>query len=220
MTQILAIDDEPDMLRLLQRGLSLDGHRVTVTPDGAEGVRLARRLRPLLVILDLIMPRMGGREVLHEVVTGSTKPKVIMLSGVHDVSARVDCLEAGAADFLVKPFALQELRARVHAQVRSFESPTAQRVTCGRLVLDRFARTLSVDGREVTLTTRECQLMAHLMSKPDAVCSREELLAEVWDLTFDPGTNVVDACVRRLRGKLDDDPIETVRNVGYTLRSC
>ncbi len=220
MTHILAIDDEPDMLRFLQRGLSSDGHRVTVTPDGVEGVRLARQIRPFLVILDLVMPRIGGREVLRQLVAGTTKPRVIVLSGVRDVETRVDCLESGAADFLTKPFAFKELRARVHAQTRSIDSPNEQRLTAGRLVLDRVTRTLVVDGREVSLTTRECQLLSHLMSRPDIVCSREELLAEVWELSFDPGTNVVDACVRRLRSKMDDDTIETVRNVGYTLRSA
>jgi DNA-binding response OmpR family regulator len=136
------------------------------------------------------------------------------------VQTRVECLESGAGDFLVKPFVLMELRARVHAQLRSIHSPTEQGLAACGLVLDRFTRTLVVDGREVTLTTRECQLLAHLMSKPDTVCSREELLAEVWELSFDPGTNLVDACVRRLRSKMNDDTIETVRNVGYALRSA
>jgi two-component system, OmpR family, response regulator len=220
MSSVLAIDDEPDMLRLIQRGLSRDGHTVTACSDGAEGLRLARRSAPNVVVLDLMMPRVDGWEVLNALAHDAVLPPVIVLSGVADMPTRVNCLEAGACDFLVKPFPMMELRARVHAHTRAYGSQwSGGRVVVGRLALDPVERTLRVDGRLVPLTSREFHLLAHLMAKPDVCCTREELLAKVWGYQFDPGTNVVDACVRRLRAKIGQDSIETVRNVGYRLAS-
>ena len=220
MCSVLVIDDEPDILRFVQRGLSADGHAVTVSTDGADGLRLARQQRPNVVILDLMMPRLGGREVLQSL-SSTGRTRVIVLSGVADVRTRVSCLEAGAADYLQKPFAMAELSARVHAQMRSYrDDDVPESLTAGRLTLDLVMRTLQVDGRQVSLTNREFLLLQHLMSKPDVTCSRQELLSEVWGYTFDPGTNVVDACVRRLRSKMKSDAIDTIRNVGYTLRSA
>ena len=221
MSNVLVIDDEPDILRFIQRGLTTDGHTVTVTSDGADGLRLARQQHPNVIILDLMMPRLDGREILRVLASTAVKPRVIVLSGVADVRTRVGCLEAGAADYLLKPFAMAELIARVHAQTRSYrddEMPDA--IEAGGLSLDLVLRTLHVDGRAVALTNREFLLLQHLMSKPDVTCSRQELLAEVWGYSFDPGTNVVDACVRRLRSKMKSDAIDTIRNVGYTLRSA
>jgi DNA-binding response OmpR family regulator len=221
MSSVLVIDDEPDILRFIQRGLSADGHTVTVSSDAADGLRLARQQRPNVVILDLVMPRVGGREVLQSMASSTTGTRVIVLSGIADVRTRVNCLEAGAADYLQKPFAMAELSARVHAQTRSYrEFDAPESLTTGRLSLDLVMRTLLVDGRHVPLTNREFLLLQHLMSKPDVTCSRQELLAEVWGYTFDPGTNVVDACIRRLRSKMKSDAIDTIRNVGYTLRSA
>jgi DNA-binding response OmpR family regulator len=221
MTNVLVVDDEPDILRFIQRGLMADGHTVTVSSEGADGLRVARQQRPKVIILDLMMPGLDGRAVLKELVSTSPAPRVIVLSGMADVRTRVGCLEAGAADFLLKPFAMAELIARVHAQTRSYRSDEApDALEAGRLTLDLVQRTLYVDGRSVTLTNREFLLLQHLMGKPDVTCTREELLSEVWGYSFDPGTNVVDACVRRLRSKIKSDAIDTIRNVGYTLRSA
>jgi DNA-binding response OmpR family regulator len=221
VSNILVIDDEPDILRFVQRGLMADGHTVTVSPDGADGLRLARQQHPKIVILDLVMPKLDGREVLQSLAAVAVKPKVIVLSGVADVRTRVSCLEAGASDYLLKPFAMMELIARVHTQIRSLRDDEApEELAAGRLTLDLLLRTLYVNGRSVPLTNREFLLLQHLMSKPDEVCTRDELLSEVWGYSFDPGTNVVDACIRRLRSKIDADAIDTIRNVGYTLRSA
>jgi DNA-binding response OmpR family regulator len=221
MSNVLVIDDEPDILRFIHRGLSADGHTVTVSSDGEDGLRLARQQRPNVIILDLMMPGLDGRAILNALSAAAAKPRVIVLSGMADVRTRVSCLEAGAADFLLKPFAMAELIARVHAHTRSYrddESPES--LEAGRLTLDLVLRTLSVDGRSVILTNREFLLLQHLMSKPGVTCSRQELLSEVWGYAFDPGTNVVDACIRRLRSKMKSDAIDTIRNVGYTLRSA
>jgi len=221
MSNVLVIDDEPDILRFIQRGLTADGHTVTVTSDGADGLRLARQQHPNVIILDLMMPRLDGREILRVLASNAVKPRVIVLSGVTDVRTRVGCLEAGAADYLLKPFAMAELIARVHAQTRSYrDDEIPDSVETGGLTLDLVLRTLHVDGRTVPLTNREFLLLQHLMSKPDVTCSRQELLSEVWGYSFDPGTNVVDACIRRLRSKMKSDAIDTIRNVGYTLRSA
>jgi DNA-binding response OmpR family regulator len=221
MSNVLVIDDEPDILRFIQRGLASHGHTVTVSSDGADGLRLAQQQQPKVVILDLMMPHLDGRAILKVLAATVAKPRVIMLSGVADVRTRVTCLEAGAADYLLKPFAMAELIARVHAQVRSYRGDDgADSLAAGRLTLDVPRRRLDVDGRSIALTNREFLLLQHLMSKPDEVCSREELLSEVWGYTFDPGTNVVDACIRRLRSKMNSDAIDTIRNVGYTLRSA
>jgi DNA-binding response OmpR family regulator len=221
MSSVLVIDDEPDILRFIQRGLSADGHTVTVSADGADGLRLARQQQPNVIILDLMMPRLDGREILRSLAAAAARPRVIVLSGLADVRTRVSCLEAGAADFLLKPFAMAELVARVHAQTRSYRQDEApESLEAGRLSLDLVLRTLHVDGRSIPLTNREFLLLQHLMSKPDKTCTRQELLTEVWGYTFDPGTNVVDACIRRLRSKMKSDAIDTIRNVGYTLRSA
>jgi DNA-binding response OmpR family regulator len=221
MTNVLVIDDEPGILRFIQRGLMADGHTVTVSSDGADGLRLARQQHPKVIILDLVMPGLDGRAVLKELAATTPAPRIIVLSGMADVRTRVGCLEAGAADYLLKPFAMAELTARVHAQTRSYRTDDVpDALAAGRLTLDLVLRRLSVDGRTVTLTNREFLLLQHLMSKPDVTCTRDELLSVVWGYTFDPGTNVVDACIRRLRSKIKADAIDTVRNVGYALRSA
>ncbi len=138
------------------------------------------------------------------------------------MGARVELLEAGAVDFLAKPFAIRELLARVSARAVAVhaQAPAAPGILrVGSITLDVQARTLSVDGRQETLSQREFLLLRHLMCRADRVCSREELLAEVWGYAFDPATNVVDVCVARLRHKLRCDVIRTVRNVGYQLQS-
>ena len=168
MSNVLVIDDEPDILRFIQRGLTADGHTVTVTSDGADGLRLARQQHPNVIILDLMMPRLDGREILRVLASNAVKPRVIVLSGVTDVRTRVGCLEAGAADYLLKPFAMAELIARVHAQTRSYrDDEIPDSVETGGLTLDLVLRTLHVDGRTVPLTNREFLLLQHLMSKPD-----------------------------------------------------
>lgn len=221
MSQVLVIDDEPDILRFIQRGLVADGHTVTVSSDGEDGLRLARQQQPQVVILDLVMPHRDGRSILASLAAATSTPRVIVLSGMADIRTRVGCLEAGAADYLVKPFHMAELIARVHAQLRRTQpEQPAETIAVGRLTLDLVARTLQVDGRCIALTTREFLLLRHLMGRRDEVCTREELLSAVWGYSFDPGTNVVDSCVRRLRSKMKADAIDTIRNVGYTLRSA
>jgi DNA-binding response OmpR family regulator len=170
-----------------------------------------------LVVLDLMLPGMSGIDVLERLVAAKPEQRVLVLSAVPEIGARVACLEAGAADFMAKPFAVAELLARVRARMRVPAPGTGNwRLTVGPVRLDMRLRRATVADREVELSFREFLLLQHLMQHVGRACSRAELLADVWGLAFDPGSNVVDVCIRRLRAKLDrPERIETVRNVGY-----
>jgi DNA-binding response OmpR family regulator len=222
MARILVIDDEPELVRFVERALVAAGHVVTTAHDGAVGLGMALNDPPDLVILDLVMPGVDGRHVLRALHAARSDIRVLVLSAEADVRARVELLEAGAVDFMGKPFAIRELLARVSARAAGTDltEPHGRDVLrVGAIALDVQARTLTVDGREQGLSQREFLLLRHLMCRADRVCSREELLAEVWGYAFDPATNVVDVCVARLRHKLRRDMIRTVRNVGYQLQS-
>jgi DNA-binding response OmpR family regulator len=219
MARILLVDDEADIVRFVRRALEAEGHEVTTALDGADGLRLALTEQPDLVVLDLLMPGVDGQAVLSGIVAQAPHLRVLILSAAADVESRVSCLERGAVDFLAKPFALRELLMRVRSRLS--EEPTGRAkdsLRVGRLVLDLRHRRLNVGTETCDLSQREFLLLQHLMRRPGAVCSREELLADVWGYDFDPGTNVVDVYVGRLRAKLCGEAIRTVRNVGYELR--
>ena len=220
MATVLVIDDEPDLVRFVRRALEADGHRVLTATDGADGISLALAERPDLTILDLLMPGVDGREVMSAVFAAWPDAKILVLSAISDLSARIECLERGAVDFLAKPFAVRDLTARVRSRLRAgdpHDSPDVLAV--GGICLNTQTRRLDIDGRTTELPQREFMLLVHLMQRADAVCTREELLAEVWGHAFDPPTNVVDVYVARLQAKLRDGMIQTVRNVGYQLQS-
>jgi DNA-binding response OmpR family regulator len=221
MSKILVIDDEPGILRFVRRALESDGYTVLTTTDGAEGLRLASQQRPDLVVLDLVMPGLSGNAVLAALLADESTPRVLVLSAVGDVQARVRCLDAGAVDFLPKPFAVAELLARVRSRLREVANAGPaldEELHCGPLRLDLRTRRLHSGARHVELSQREFALMQHLMRHAGLVCTRTELLSEVWGYAFDPGSNVVDVTIARLRSKIQDLRIETVRNVGYSLQ--
>ncbi|MDX6259911.1 MAG: two-component system, OmpR family, response regulator [Kribbellaceae bacterium] len=221
MTKILVIDDEPDLVRFVRRALEAEGYQVLTTTNGLDGIRLALTERPDLVVLDLVMPGVHGEAVLSAVMAQDPDLRVLILSATGDVQLRISCLEQGAVDFLAKPFAVRELIVRVRSRLR--ENVATRRrdiLQVGNIVLDLQARQLLVDGKPTVLSQREFLLLLHLMRNADAVCSRQELLSEVWGYDFDPATNVVDVCIGRLRAKLRPDLIVTVRNVGYQLQSA
>jgi DNA-binding response OmpR family regulator len=219
MAKILVIDDEPEIVRFVHRALENDGHQVDVATDGAEGLRRALTNRPSLVVLDLLMPGVDGQAVLAGILAQDARQKVLVLSAAADVHTRVECLERGAVDFLAKPFSVRELIARVNTRLRD---PVPQVghdfIRVGTLALDVRRRQLSVGDQIHELTHREFLLLAYLMRRVGRTCSREELLSDIWGYDFDPGTNVVDACVARLRRRLPVDVVHTVRNVGYKLQ--
>jgi DNA-binding response OmpR family regulator len=165
-----------------------------------------------------MLPDRSGTEVLTDLLERQPDARVIVLSAVPEIGTRVHVLDGGALDFLPKPFVIAELLARVRARLRAPGAGGTRFLQLGDLRLDTQRHTVSVGNQQITLSQREFVLLSHLMRRADQVCSREELLADVWGYQFDPGSNVVDVYVRRLRSKLAGLlPLETVRNVGYCL---
>jgi len=215
---VLVVDDEPKIAEFVTRALTANGLSVESATSGAAALTRAGA-RPFdLVVLDLMMPGVSGHGVLRSLMRSRPRQRVLVLSALSDVESKVRCLELGAADYMVKPFALAELVARVWARLRDTDGADARGLLrAGRLTLDSHRRTADRGDGPIGLTEREFLLLKHLMTRAGEVCGRADLLADVWGYTFDPGTNVVDVCVRRLRSKLGHDAIETVRHGGYRL---
>jgi len=222
MTRILVIDDEPDTVRFVQRALIAEGYQVLTSTNGADGLRIALSEQPDLVLLDLLMPGLEGQVALSVLTAQDPSMRIMVLSATTDVHLRIACLEQGAVDFLSKPFVVRELLARIHARLcaTGAGSKREDSLQVGDIVLDLKARQLHFDNRLMALSQREFLLLLHLMRNANAVCSRQELLSEVWGYDFDPATNVLDVCVGRLRGKLQKNLIQTVRNVGYQFQNA
>jgi DNA-binding response OmpR family regulator len=220
MSTVMVVDDEQRILRFLSRALSAEGHTVRTACSGRAALDLLRDQPVDLVLLDLVMPQGNGLQVLAALKKQENTTPVIVLSGVADVAARVQALDRGAIDFVAKPFHTAELVARIrrHTLPVPHEPPADGRYLSAdgvRLDLDR--RRVRVDGYpvEVVLSEREFALLAYLVRRRGEVCRRDQLLRDVWGLDTDPGSNVVEACLRRVRAKLSSVPIETVRGVGY-----
>lgn len=220
MAHVLVVEDEPDLRLLLARLLTEAGYQVATAATGSTGLQLALSGDHDLVLLDLILPDLPGEDVLRVLVTARPETRVLVLSSVAEIGRRVAVLDAGAADFVAKPFVNRELLARIRARLRTEKAqalqPTSYLVGRG-IQLDTTRRELVVNGDRIELSQREFVLLTHLLHRRGMVCTRQELLADVWGMPFDPGTNVVDVYVGRLRAKLLADTIETVRNVGYRL---
>jgi DNA-binding response OmpR family regulator len=219
--RILVIEDEPRILAFLARGLEAEGFSVGGAGDGREGLRLALAERYDLVLLDLLLPGLDGLAVLRELQRQRPGLPVLILSARADVPTKVLGLRLGASDYLSKPFSFDELVARVHARLRRRAWGDDDGVLrAGLLTLNLARRQASLDGRVVDLSDRAFRLLHHLMCRVDEVVSRERLLSDVWGYHFDPTSNVVDVCVRRLRKRLGTGAaIETVRHAGYRVRS-
>jgi DNA-binding response OmpR family regulator len=220
--RILVIDDEPRILGFLARGLTAEGYTVDVADNGAEAVRAARRERYDLVLLDLLLPGIDGLSVLRALGHVSPAPPVVIVSARSDLPTKLRGFGLGAADYVSKPFALDELLARIRVQLRkSRQVEDGHVIQAGTVVLDLARREVRVGSAVVQLSDREFRVLHQLAEHAGEVLSRERLLSEVWGYHFDPGSNVVDVCIRRLRKKLGADaPIETVRHVGYRLTAA
>jgi DNA-binding response OmpR family regulator len=220
MACVMVVDDEPRIRTYLNRSLSAQGHTVFEAADGQAALDALKVHHIDLMLLDLAMPRCGGLGVLSALHESEGSPPVIVLSAATDISARIQALDRGAVDVVAKPFSTAELSARIRRHLQHTTLPASgddQRfLVSGGIQLDLDRRRAVTAQGSVGLTEREFTLLAHLMRRSDRVCSREELLHDIWGLDFDPGSNVVDVCVRRLRTKLQPDPpIETVRGAGY-----
>lgn len=221
MAKVLVVDDEPRIVSFVSRALSAEGFQVDGAYDGIRALELARTGGYQLVVLDLLLPQLDGMSVLQGLMETRPDQRVLVLSALSDVTTKVRCLEVGASDYLCKPFSLAELVARVRARLRQpGAGPRHRYLHRAGLRLDVTRRIAEVDGRRVSLSEREFLLLEHLMREEGEVCSRQRLLAEVWGYSFDPGSNVVDVCVGRLRAKLGGSVIETVRNVGYRFNAA
>jgi DNA-binding response OmpR family regulator len=220
MTRVLVVDDEPRIVSFVSRALAAEGFQVDGAVDGIRGFDLARTGRYQLVVLDLLLPGIDGVTVLTRLIQERPDQRVLVLSALGDVEDKVRCLDLGASDYLAKPFALAELVARIRARLRqSASGPEERYLRLGEVRLDRLRRAVDVGAGPVSLTERESGLLEYLMRREGEVCSRARLLADVWGYGFDPGSNLVDVCVGRLRAKVGADVIETVRNVGYRFRA-
>lgn len=219
--EILVVEDESGIADFLERGLSREGFTVQTAADGVEGQRLALDRSFDLVILDRMLPGRDGLEVLRSIRRVKPALPVVILTAKGEVTDRVEGLEIGATDYMTKPFAFEELLARIRARLRETDASSERALEASGIRLDLLTREASRAGAAVKLPEREADLLAYLIRNAGHVCSREELLSAVWDLDHDPGTNVVQVYVGYLRRKLArsgaPDPIETVRGVGYRL---
>jgi len=217
--RILVIEDEPRILEFLARGLEAEGFSVLGARDGQEGLRLAEKAACDLVILDLLLPRLDGLSVLRALETARPDLPVAIVSARADLKTKLNGFDLGARDYLTKPFSLDELLARVRVHLRRPEDRIDGHVLrVGSLALDLARREAQLGDRLVELSDREFKVLHSLLECAGEVVSRERLLSEVWGYHFDPHSNVVDVCIRRLRKKLGPgSPIETVRHAGYRL---
>ncbi len=214
--RVLLVDDEPRVLDFVSRALRSEGYEVDTVERGEEGYRLAVSNNYDVIVLDLLMPGTGGASVLGRVLRRKPDQPVIVLSCLSDTASKVECLELGADDYITKPFALDELLARLKARMRdrARQEPATRLVTRG-LTLDLVRRQVDWGADPVDLSQRECILLAELMRNAGTAVSRERLLSAVWGYSFDPHSNVVEVYVRRLRSKLPPGTVGTIRGRGY-----
>jgi DNA-binding response OmpR family regulator len=216
---ILIVEDEAAIARFLERGLNAHGHRVMCAYDGEEGTRLAVDEPVDLVLLNISLPRLDGRDVLRRIRLRRSDLPVLMLTARDDTRHKVDALDAGADDYLTKPFVFEELLARVRALTRrSGQAESAQIQTDG-LTINLLSRHAWRGDQRIELSSREFALLEYFMRRSGQVLSRQQILSAIWDYDFEPASNVVDVYVRHLRNKVDPPGgpslIQTVRGAGY-----
>jgi DNA-binding response OmpR family regulator len=213
-TRVLLIEDDPRIQEVVDRGLSPRGFVVTCASDGPSGVDLATKLQSDVVLLDLMLPGKSGLQVLQEIRAVKPRLPVIALTALDDTGSKVGGLEAGADDYVTKPFAIEELAARIRARLRNSDDSNTT-VRSGDITVDLVTHRAFVKGAEVQLSARELALLGTFAQHPNQVLSREQLLRIVWGIDFDPGSNVVDVHVAALRRKIGSTRIDTIRGTGY-----
>jgi two-component system, OmpR family, response regulator len=222
--RVLLVEDDPRIVSFLQRGLQAEGYSVEVARDGRKGLDLARREEFALIILDRMLPEIEGLEVCARLREEGSRSLIMMLTAKDELQNKVDGLKRGADDYMTKPFALDELLARLEALLRRGRdegAPAAppQVLQVGDLRLDLGTKAVRRGGRRIDLTAKEFALLAYLMANAGTVVSRAKLLSNVWGMNFDPGTKLVDVYIRYLRRQVDEDEaeplIQTVRGFGY-----
>jgi DNA-binding response OmpR family regulator len=219
VTRVLIAEDEARLASFLEKGLRSSGYTTTVAQDGLQAAVMAQDDEFDLLILDLGLPGKDGLEVLRELRAAGQRLPVIILTARDDPSDKVEGLEAGADDYLAKPFHFEELLARVRARLRGDRQEEDRVLRVGAISLDLRTRWASADGETIELSAREFELLRTFLQHPDQVLTREQLLSHVWGYDYDPGSNVVDVYVGYLRRKLGIRRFETVRGVGYRFRT-
>lgn len=215
MTHILIAEDEPRISAFVSRGLESAGYTTTIVDSGDTALDVALSGEVDLVLLDVGLPGMDGFEVLRHIRGQGSMLPVIMLTARTSTRDTVEALDAGANDYVPKPFKFDELLARVRSRLRENVSTGSISVIHGDISLDPLTRRARVGGKDLDLSAREFALAEQFLRNPGQVLSREQLLSRVWGMDFDPGSNVVDVYVRYLRAKLGADRIITVRGAGY-----
>jgi len=223
--RILIVEDETRIADFLQRGLRAEGHFPVVANDGEAGLALALEGDFDLLLLDMMLPKIHGREICQQLRMKKINTPLIILSAMDSLDDVIAGLRMGADDYMTKPFSFEELLARIETVMRrtSEIASEAQVLSTGSLAFDRQSLRFTVSGKEVRMTAKELAIIELLMSHPGTLFSRERILSNVWGLNMDPLTNVVDVYIGKLRKKIDtgygDSFIETVRGLGYRLNA-
>jgi len=221
--RILLVEDEPKVSGFVERGLTAERYAVDVVADGREGLEMAETYPYDLIILDLMLPSMDGKEVLQRIRRHDTCVPILVLTARDTVQDKVLLFESGADDYLTKPFAFAELLVRTKALLRRGPVNRSSTLTVSDLELDRLTQQVKRGGKRIELTVKEYSLLEYLMQNVERVLSRNMIIEHVWDQSFDGITNIVDVYVRHLRAKVDDGHdvklIRTVRGAGYMIRA-
>jgi DNA-binding response OmpR family regulator len=219
---ILLVEDEVKLARFIELELTSEGYRVSVANDGITGLTLARESPPDLAILDWMLPGLTGVELCRRLRATGSKIPIILLTAKDEVSDRVAGLDAGADDYVVKPFSIEELLARIRAHLRRVQEDNSDILQFEDLKLNRRTREVFRGERTIDLTAKEFDLLDYLMSYPRQVFSREQILEKVWGYDFIGDSNIIEVYIRYVRLKLEENAekrlIQTVRGVGYALR--
>lgn len=219
---ILLVEDEIKLAKFIELELGYEGYQVSVMHDGLAGLTAARELQPNLIILDWMLPGLSGVEICRRLRTTGDKVPIILLTAKDEVSDRVAGLDAGADDYLVKPFSIEELLARIRARLRQLQEIDADILEFADLSLNRRTRQVYRNKRLIELTAKEFDLLEYLLMHPQQVITRDRILEQVWGYDFMGDSNIIEVYIRYLRLKLEATGeqrlIQTVRSVGYVLR--
>lgn len=219
---ILVVEDEAKLAKFIELELKYEGYNVTVASDGLAGLAAARESHPDLIILDWMLPGISGLEICRRLRATGDKVPIILLTAKDEVSDRVAGLDAGADDYVVKPFSVEELLARVRAQLRRNQEENPDRLEFADLSLNRSTREVYRGNRLIELTAKEFDLLEYLLSHPRQVLTRDRILEQVWGYDFMGDSNIIEVYIRYLRLKLEANNesrlVHTVRSVGYVLR--
>ena len=222
MKKILMVEDETSISDFIKGELEYEGYSVCIKEDGREGLEEALKNEYDLIILDIMLPSMNGFEICRRIKKVKITP-IIMLSARDSVMDKVNGLQTGAHDYIPKPFAIEELLARIEVVFRRQDNTNNSIVKFKDIVIDRRSRVVKKNNNEINLTNKEYELLMILIDNKDKVVTREELLDQIWGYGYEPETNVTDVYIRYLRSKLDnknkEEYIQTVRSVGYIMRS-